>query len=276
MGIWRWLFGSDRGGDQQEGQRSQTLVVPNRWSLGNGGSFVVEAEPNLERIFSDPDPSCCQEATEGQDDFWATQDLASKRSLLACAYLQHPDPRVILATIPIVEGERAFAIDQVLVDLLAWPYDFEGRIARSAARALWQRHRKTNCKFPVHALRDELQGPVGPLGGIRTFPNKETVIRALDILVAEAPDPAARKAIEARIESDVIIEERIPNVDISSVEFVGKERRGGCTYEVWRAESRAQAKSFLKAKVVTEKLYYIEVETPEGNIGRDIEGVYLL
>ena len=49
---------------------------------------------------------------------------------------------------------------------------------------------------------------------------------------------------------------------------------GTNTYERYTADSREQALAFLATKEVTAKYYYIEVKTPEGIFGRDIEGVY--
>lgn len=46
------------------------------------------------------------------------------------------------------------------------------------------------------------------------------------------------------------------------------------TYEVYRAKTAQQAREFLEGKTVTEKLYYVVVETPEGNWGKDIKGMY--
>lgn len=47
-----------------------------------------------------------------------------------------------------------------------------------------------------------------------------------------------------------------------------------CTYEVYTATSKLDALSFLENKKVTKKLYFIEVETPEGNWGKDHFGIY--
>jgi hypothetical protein len=52
-------------------------------------------------------------------------------------------------------------------------------------------------------------------------------------------------------------------------------RMGGtCTYEVWRAPSAQAAKEYLNTRVITQRLYYLVVETPEGNWGKDVDGVY--
>jgi hypothetical protein len=58
-------------------------------------------------------------------------------------------------------------------------------------------------------------------------------------------------------------------------DFVGKRTTTGGTYEVYRAADAESAKSFLHGKEVNENKYYIKVETPEGNWGADIDGLYL-
>ena len=47
-----------------------------------------------------------------------------------------------------------------------------------------------------------------------------------------------------------------------------------CTYEVHQAPNAATAHHFLKDKTITEKDYYIIVETPEGNYGKDRDGTF--
>jgi hypothetical protein len=49
---------------------------------------------------------------------------------------------------------------------------------------------------------------------------------------------------------------------------------GVVTYEVFKARTAQEAREFLNGKTVAERLYYIVVETPEGNWGKDIEGLY--
>ena len=49
---------------------------------------------------------------------------------------------------------------------------------------------------------------------------------------------------------------------------------GIVTYEVYKAHSAQDAREFLDGKSVAERLYYIVVESPEGNWGKDIEGLY--
>lgn len=47
-----------------------------------------------------------------------------------------------------------------------------------------------------------------------------------------------------------------------------------CTYERYKSESVADALAFLQTKRVSENFYYIEVETPQCLVGKDIKGVY--
>ncbi|MGO9119679.1 MAG: hypothetical protein ACLQPD_18965 [Desulfomonilaceae bacterium] len=44
--------------------------------------------------------------------------------------------------------------------------------------------------------------------------------------------------------------------------------------EVWRAASAQAAKEYLNTRVITQRLYYLVVETPEGNWGKDVDGAY--
>ena len=62
--------------------------------------------------------------------------------------------------------------------------------------------------------------------------------------------------------------------DECSVEFVREEHDGPKTYRIHRGSSKSAAMTFLKARKVDRKLYYVVVETPDGNFGRDIDGIY--
>ena len=61
----------------------------------------------------------------------------------------------------------------------------------------------------------------------------------------------------------------------ASVSFQREERRHGYTYYIYRAPNELAAIDFLKTiePPTRHNVYYI-VETPEGNWGRDIDGVY--
>ncbi len=45
-------------------------------------------------------------------------------------------------------------------------------------------------------------------------------------------------------------------------------------YEIYKAKTAQQAREFLQGKTVSERNAYIVVETPEGNWGKDIGGMY--
>ncbi len=62
----------------------------------------------------------------------------------------------------------------------------------------------------------------------------------------------------------------------AEVEFVEIRRTPEATYELYRADSAESARSFLESKTVDQRQYYIEVETPEGDWGVDIYGLYLV
>lgn len=57
--------------------------------------------------------------------------------------------------------------------------------------------------------------------------------------------------------------------------FVRKEQNNNSTYEIYKGTDAESAKDFLLTKRVDKKQYYILVETPEGNWGMDIKGLYL-
>ena len=50
---------------------------------------------------------------------------------------------------------------------------------------------------------------------------------------------------------------------------------GDATYEIYNETDAESARNFLLTKQVRKKLYYIVVETPEGNWGMDVQGLYL-
>ena len=53
-----------------------------------------------------------------------------------------------------------------------------------------------------------------------------------------------------------------------------KGNDGISVYEVYTGPDKPSAIEFLKDKTVTQKMYYVVVDTPEGSFGRDINGLY--
>ena len=67
--------------------------------------------------------------------------------------------------------------------------------------------------------------------------------------------------------------------DPQKVVFVREDRRPGAiggtyVYRIHRAPDAASALAFLELHPITRELYYLVVETPEGNYARDIGGIY--
>lgn len=64
----------------------------------------------------------------------------------------------------------------------------------------------------------------------------------------------------------------------TEVRFVKKENRmmAGfpATQEIYQTSSKAAAIEFLKGKTVTQNSYFIIVETPEGKVAKDIQGIF--
>lgn len=46
------------------------------------------------------------------------------------------------------------------------------------------------------------------------------------------------------------------------------------TYEEWTAPTASAARAYLHTRTVLDQQYYIVVETPEGNWGKDRNGMY--
>lgn len=65
---------------------------------------------------------------------------------------------------------------------------------------------------------------------------------------------------------------KIPGVNPISWE----EKTDGRRYEVYRSNTRAKALEFLTNIPTTEipQLFYIIVETPQGNVGKDLQGIF--
>jgi predicted Zn-ribbon and HTH transcriptional regulator len=57
--------------------------------------------------------------------------------------------------------------------------------------------------------------------------------------------------------------------------FIKKYTDRGATYEIYKGSDPETAKEFLGKKTVTQGMYYILVETADGNWGKDKDGIYL-
>lgn len=71
-------------------------------------------------------------------------------------------------------------------------------------------------------------------------------------------------------------ESQAPEETKPEIRSFGKEVKEQYTCEYYGAPSAAGARLFLSSREVTQPLYYIQVETPEGICGKDKEGLYLV
>jgi zinc-ribbon domain len=58
------------------------------------------------------------------------------------------------------------------------------------------------------------------------------------------------------------------------VTFVRTEKKGGYKYHIYRGPGKEAALAYLKALPLPKKLEYHIVETPDGNFGRDVAGMF--
>ena len=62
--------------------------------------------------------------------------------------------------------------------------------------------------------------------------------------------------------------------NISKVVFVREDRNDLGTFLTYKGPSKADAMAFLSEQSITQPSYYVVVETPDGNYGKDIQGFY--
>jgi hypothetical protein len=128
-------------------------------------------------------------------------------------------------------------------------------------------------KHPEYQVRNSIPGILGAIGEERFIPYLDEVV---------AHDDRARTVANAR-EAIEVIKGRQANLDsvryrrtyqkvVPAAPFGGGARVG--TYEEYSAPSKVVARAFLSKLPVTEELHYIEVITPEGNLGKDRLNIY--
>ena len=66
-----------------------------------------------------------------------------------------------------------------------------------------------------------------------------------------------------------------PKLEGQQPKFIRNECTGNKTYEIYKGMDAQSARAFLLTKRVDNALYYIVVETPEGNWGMDVKGLFL-
>jgi hypothetical protein len=242
-------------------RRPKTVSVPDRYGLGSGDTIEMPARPDVDRLFDGV--------------------AAGERTRMIVGYLNHPDPAVRLAAVRQGPEPSTATVAEVeeLVDRLA---DLDPAVRAAAGAALWDIQGDTDCERTVLILRDEIRGHTMSLGAPSTESlrlGREPAEQALQTLLASAPDDDAHGRLQALIDEHVLLPDSVEADSTLTLEFIEKVQRPSsdgqvATYEAYRAIDKAQALAYLKAHPVTEEFYYLEVETPAGTFGRDINGIY--
>ena len=102
----------------------------------------------------------------------------------------------------------------------------------------------------------------------------DTIIPALEDVVAHDKDSQVVK--NARLAIEKIRSRKAP---VDAVKFLRRYKKPidastMGTYEEYSAPSRVVARAYLEKTKVTQAYFYIEVITPEGNVGKDRDGLY--
>jgi len=72
----------------------------------------------------------------------------------------------------------------------------------------------------------------------------------------------------------VLKENTIPDEKTQKVVFLREDKDNDNIWVVYQASSKADATDFLSTQEITRPAFYVIVETPEGNFGKDKDGVY--
>ena len=90
------------------------------------------------------------------------------------------------------------------------------------------------------------------------------------------PAPIAVKVMdeEKPVQPDPIKENDIPEEKNQKVVFLREDKDNTNIWVVYQAPSKADATDFLSTQNITRPAYYVVVETPEGNFGKDKDGLY--
>lgn len=270
MSIWDKFF-SKRKTPQIESFGRGAIEIDNKWGIGDGTPLLVEASPDLERIFSNPNPTVPQRITAKNREYWESVSVSEKRINLVMAYLAHPNPEIKISMlqhhIP-AEVLNTIGVTDVLTDLL---FHSDVEIRHEAAKVVWKCG-KASLKGVFNILSSQGMTPSG------VIPNEAR--RAVEIL-GDACPPEQKQlfeqlALDAFGPTVAGLKSELKSGAVYIKEKVTKPGLFGTTstYEVYTATNKIDALAFLESREVTQKYYSIVVETPEGNWAKDSESIY--
>jgi len=90
----------------------------------------------------------------------------------------------------------------------------------------------------------------------------------------ELNDEIKKKQIPTSEQKNEFKTASIQHGNSSKVVFVREDRIDLGTFLTYKGPSKADAMAFLSEQGITQPSYYVVVETPEGNYGKDIQGIY--
>jgi hypothetical protein len=187
------------------------------------------------------------------------------------AYLHHPQPGVIIKTlqtnIPPDILETAGMTD-ALADLLVHP---DIKVCNEAAEVSWRRS-DASLKSLFRILSS--QGLVA--SGISSEEGERAVRILRDFCPSERMQLFEQLALDSFGPTIAGLKrELVPGTISFKEKFIKPGALGeDCTYEVYAGENKLDALAFLEKKEIKEKDYFIVVETPQGNWGKDRKGIY--
>jgi hypothetical protein len=155
-----WIIGlfHQRPNNKEDKMSEKTVVVPNKWGIGDEDSFNLPLHPNMSEVFAQTDKS--------------------DRYKILFMYLYHPDSSVRLATL--TEAKKAggcIGSHQALVDSLA---DSSPEVRQAAAQLTWTS--SSQLDFTLGCLSEEIHRTAW-----ESTMTSQQAIAALDILRTAAP-----------------------------------------------------------------------------------------
>lgn len=192
------------------------------------------------------------------------------------AYLSHPNKQVILDTLRNqVSSElvNSWILSLLVIDLLVHP---NTELRSEAAKVLWKCSHETHIRSVFGVLTGQYSG--SKFSGTSLFSNEAKSI--VENLRKYCP-PERRELLEQLILDSfgptfAGVEKKASPDKVYFKETTVKPTPFGIsqTYEVYTGKCKMDALAFLEKKRVEIRNYYIVVETPEGNWGKDCMGIY--
>jgi hypothetical protein len=173
-------------------KQNTSIEISNSYGHYDNSPLLVESTPDLDKIFSVPNPPIIQKITDANRKYWSTAPSSASHMAALIGYLQHPNPEVRKTVMEFTHQNQSARVAQVLVDLLGADADLSVQIA--AAKTIWKCEKEVNCKYAVSKLKDEIE-----YGTERSIVGPTRARKALQLLVEYAPDETSKSNIMSLI-----------------------------------------------------------------------------